>query len=63
MNSSRRKPRNVRLLLTARGVRAFGDGFVSILVPIYLTAIGFGAFEVGALTTAMLLGPAMMWLA
>jgi len=53
---------NVRLLLTARGVRGFGDGFVSILVPIYLTGIGFDAFEVGALTTAMLLGPAVMTL-
>src|SRR5215472_9453284 len=62
MSSSHRKRRNVRLLLTARGVRAFGDGFVSILVPVYLTGIGFGAFEVGALTTAMLLGPAMMTL-
>ena len=62
MSSSHRKRRNVRLLLTARGVRAFGDGFVSILVPAYLTGIGFGAFEVGALTTAMLLGPAMMTL-
>ena len=62
MNSSDRKRRNVRLLLTARGVRAFGDGFVSILVPVYLTGIGFGPFEVGALTTAMLLGPAMMTL-
>jgi cyanate permease len=60
MNSSDRKRRNVRLLLTARGVRAFG--FVSILLPVYLTGIGFGAFEVGALTTAMLLGPAMMTL-
>jgi len=62
MNSSRRKRRNIRLLLTAQGVRAFGDGFVSILLPVYLTGIGFGAFEVGALTTAMLLGPAMMTL-
>ena len=53
---------NVRLLLTARGVRGFGDGFVSILVPIYLTGIGFDAFEVGALTTAMLLGPTVMTL-
>jgi MFS family permease len=43
-------------------VRAFGDGFVSILVPVYLTGIGFGAFEVGVLTTAMLLDPAMMTL-
>jgi MFS family permease len=31
-------------------------------VPVYLTGIGFGAFKVGALTTAMLLGPAMMTL-
>src|SRR6516165_4121114 len=62
MSGSDRERRNVRLLLTARGVRGFGDGFVSILVPIYLTAIGFDAFEVGALTTAMLLGPAVMTL-
>src|SRR5215472_12711169 len=62
MSSSDRERRNVRLLLTARGVRAFGDGFVSILVPVYLTGIGFGAFKVGALTTTMLLGPAMMTL-
>jgi hypothetical protein len=50
----------LQLLLTARGIRAFGDGFVSILVPVYLTGLGIGAFEVGVLTTAMLLGPAMM---
>jgi predicted MFS family arabinose efflux permease len=62
MSSSDRARRNVRLLLTARGVRAFGDGFVSILVPVYLTGIGFGTFGVGVLTTAMLLGPAMMTL-
>jgi MFS family permease len=62
MSGSDRERRNVRLLLTARGVRGFGDGFVSILVPIYLTGIGFDAFEVGALTTAMLLGPAVMTL-
>src|SRR5262245_9614185 len=62
MSSSHRGRRNVRLLLTARAVRAFGDGFVSILVPVYLTGIGFAPFEVGALTTAMLLGPAMMML-
>src|SRR5882672_1582252 len=54
---------NLRLLLTARGIRAFGDGFVSILVPVYLTGLGIGAFEVGVLTTAMLLGSAIMTLA
>src|SRR5262249_10436585 len=54
--------RNLRLLLTARGGRACGDGFVSILVPVYSPGIGFSAFEVGMLTTAMLLGPAMITL-
>jgi MFS family permease len=63
MSGSDRERRNVSLLLTARGIRSFGDGFVSILVPVYLTGLGFGAFEVGALTTAMLLSPAMMTLA
>jgi len=57
MSGSDRERRNVRLLLTARGIRGFGDGFVSILVPVYLIGLGFGAFEVGGLTTAMLLGP------
>ena len=52
-----------RLLLMARGIRAFGDGFVSILVPIYLTSLGVGLFEIGAITTAMLLGSAVMALA
>ena len=63
MSNPGRERRNVRLVLTARGIRAFGDGFVSILVPVYLTSLGIGAFEVGVLTTAMLLGPAMMTLA
>ena len=28
----------------ARGVRAFGDGFVALLLPIYLLDLGFSAF-------------------
>src|SRR5262245_26610668 len=62
MSSSDRGRRDVRLLLTARAVRAFGDGFVSILVPVYLIGIGLAPFKVGPLTTAMLLGPAIMTL-
>jgi MFS family permease len=54
--------REVRLLLAARGIRAFADGFVSILMPVYLTRVGIPAFEIGAITTAMLLGPAAMTL-
>jgi hypothetical protein len=54
--------REVRLLLAARGIRAFADGFVSILMPVYLTRVRIPAFEIGAITTAMLLGPAAMTL-
>jgi MFS family permease len=53
----------VRLLLAARGIRAFADGFVSILLPEYLTRLGISVFEIGAITTAMLLGPAVITLA
>jgi len=47
-----------RLLYWGRALRAFGDGFVSLLLPVYLTALGFDAFGVGILTTATLLGSA-----
>lgn len=45
-----------RLLLTARGLRGIGDGFVSLLLPYYLTLLGFDAFQVGLMITATLLG-------
>ena len=51
-----------RLLLVARGIRAFGDGFIAILVPVYLSALGIDAFHIGAIATAMLLGSAAMTL-
>ena len=51
-----------RLLLTTRGLRAFGDGFVALLLPVYLTGLGFSAFQVGVLTTATLLGSAALTL-
>ena len=54
--------RDARLLLTARGLRAFADGFISLLLPFYLTAIGFQPFEVGAITTATLLGSGVLTL-
>lgn len=34
-------------VLAARGVRAFGDGFVALLLPIYLLELGFSAFAIG----------------
>lgn len=51
-----------RLLLAARSLRAFGDGFVSLLLPYYLTLLGYGALEIGLLVTATLLGSGMLTL-
>lgn len=53
---------DARLILAARGVRAFGDGFVSVLLPLHLTTIGLSAGQVGLVTTATLLGSAMLTL-
>ena len=46
----------------ARALRDFGDGFVAVLLPVYLTALGLGAFEVGVVATLALLGSALMTL-
>jgi MFS family permease len=53
---------DARRLIWAKGLRAIGDGFVSILLPAYLLALGHDAFEVGVLTTATLLGSAALTL-
>jgi MFS family permease len=53
----------VRRLLLARGLRAFADGYVSLLLPVYLLALGFGPLEVGIVATATLLGSGVMTLA
>lgn len=50
------------VLLRARAVRAFGDGFVSVLLPVHLTAQGFTSFQVGAIATATLVGSAALTL-
>lgn len=50
-------------LLIARALRAFADGYVAVLLPVYLIALGFGTWEVGVLATATLLGSALSTLA
>lgn len=49
--------------MTARGLRASADGCISLLLPVYLIELGFGAFEVGAVATATLLGSGLSTLA
>jgi MFS family permease len=50
------------VLVRARGVRAFWDGFVSVLLPVYLTTLGYNAVQIGAVATATLLGSAALTL-
>lgn len=56
-------PPEVRRLIAGRGLRAFADGFIAILLPVYLLALGFGVWHVGVLSTATLLGSSAMTLA
>jgi MFS family permease len=51
--------RETRLLLTGRGLRAFVDGYIAVLLPAYLLALGFETWVVGLLSTATLLGSAV----
>ncbi|HLZ31033.1 MAG TPA: MFS transporter [Chloroflexota bacterium] len=50
------------VLIAARGVRAFGDGFVSVLLPVYLLSLGLDGFQIGGIATATLLGSAALTL-
>ncbi len=52
----------VARILTAKGLRAFGDGFVSLLLPLYLLDLGFGPLQVGIVATATLLGSGLLTL-
>src|SRR6266446_3844079 len=49
-------------IVAARGVRAFGDGFVALLLPIWLIELGFSAFAIGAIVTSTLIGTAVLTL-
>jgi MFS family permease len=41
-------------------VRAFADGFVSLLLPIYLVEIGLSSFAIGAIVACTLVGTALL---
>jgi MFS family permease len=53
---------DITLLLVARGIRGFGDGFAAIVLPAYLVAIGFGTVEIGIVAAASLFGSALLTL-
>jgi MFS family permease len=49
-------------VLAARGVRAFGDGFTALVLPIYLVELGFSTLAIGAVVTSTLIGTALITL-
>lgn len=53
---------DARRLLWGKGLRAFTDGLVSIVLTVYLLRLGYSAFEVGAIVTSTLLGSALLTL-
>jgi MFS family permease len=54
---------SVLLLFLARGLRGFGDGFAIIVLPAYLSALGYTAGEIGFIASASLFGTAAFTLA
>jgi MFS family permease len=50
-------------VLAGRSARAFADGFVSLLLPVYLLRLGYGPFAIGSIITSTLVGSALLTLA
>jgi MFS family permease len=53
---------HVNRLLVAKGLRAFGDGYVSLLLPLYLLELGFSPLQVGIIATTTLVGSGLLTL-
>ena len=51
------------VLLQTRGLRAFGDGLVSVVLSAYLVAVGLSSARIGILVSLTLLGSAALTLA
>ena len=50
-------------VLAGRALRSFADGFIAVVLPAYLLALGHGQLEVGLISTATLAGSALATLA
>jgi MFS family permease len=50
-------------LLAGRALRALVDGYMAVLLPAYLLAIGLGTLEVGIIATVTMLGSALFTIA
>ena len=54
---------DAKVLLVTRGIRAFADGLVYVMLPGYLVLLGLSGLQVGAVVTASLLGSAVLTIA
>lgn len=54
---------DAKVLLITRGIRAFADGLVYVMLPGYLILLGLSGLQVGAVVTASLLGSATLTIA
>jgi MFS family permease len=55
-------PPDILCLYGARALRGFGDGFAIIILPVYLSAVGFSPQQIGIVASASLLGTAAVTL-
>jgi MFS family permease len=62
MNDLPNPRRDLLLLYGARAARNFGDGFAVIVLPAYLSAIGYEPAQIGLVATAALSGAALLTL-
>ena len=53
---------SISWLYAARGLRGFGDGFAIIILPAYMTVLGYDPVAIGIVATASLLGTALLTL-
>ena len=54
---------SARPVLLSRALRALADGYMAVLLPAYLLALGLDTLEVGVVATATLLGSALATIA
>src|SRR3954453_1910817 len=62
LSSRTRTPPDILCLYGARALRGFGDGFAIIVLPVYLSAVGFSPQQIGMVASASLLGTAVLTL-
>lgn len=54
--------KDARRVLAGRSARAFADGLISLLLPVYLLRLGYGPFAIGSIITSTLVGSALLTL-